>query len=171
MNSLKVTRKEWRAHHRRLVVWSGIAGATLEYFFDPNRGRARRTILRDRLGASARHARRRISSLARYWEKTLQARCEEMLHLHHPDNLHPDDGTLKDRIQTEVLGDPTVHKGLINIDVVCGVVELRGQLASVKEIEEVHAKIRAVRGVRTIHSFLHVRGTPAPNKAEAIALS
>jgi osmotically-inducible protein OsmY len=88
-----------------------------------------------------------------------------------PAQVVPDDRTLKQRVQTEVLGDPAVPKGPIVVDVLDGMVTLRGQLSSPGEIALVEDLALSVIGVRGVESLLHLPGIDPANKAEALKAS
>jgi len=88
-----------------------------------------------------------------------------------PDNPNPDDNTLRDRVEIELFRRAWVPKGNLNIDVVDGVVELRGQLKHQTDIDTLIKDARAVQHVKDVRSFLHLPGTPAPNKESAIEAS
>jgi osmotically-inducible protein OsmY len=90
---------------------------------------------------------------------------------HQPDNPNPDDNTIRDRVETELFRRAWVPKGNLNIDVVDGVVELRGQLKHQADIDTLIKDARAVQHVKDVRSFLHLPGTPAPNKESAIEAS
>ncbi len=90
---------------------------------------------------------------------------------HQPDNSNPDDNTIRDRVETELFRRAWVPKGNLNIDVVDGVVELRGQLKHQADIDTLIKDARAVQHVKDVRSFLHLPGTPAPNKESAIEAS
>ncbi len=90
---------------------------------------------------------------------------------HQPDNPNPDDNTIRDRVETELFRRAWVPKGNLNIDVVDGVVELRGQLKHQADIDTLVKDARAVQHVKDVRSFLHLPGTPAPNKESAIEAS
>jgi osmotically-inducible protein OsmY len=91
--------------------------------------------------------------------------------LHRPDNPEPDDATLRDRVESELFRDVTVPKGHININVARGIVELRGQVENGDQLEAIEAKVRGIEGVHTIHNYLHLPDTPAPNKARVLSIS
>lgn len=90
-----------------------------------------------------------------------------------PDNPNPDDTTLRDRVESEIFRDWSVHadKGEFNIDVVDGIAVLRGQLKTQEEIDTLIRKVGEVRDVKGVESYLHLPGTPAPNKEDAIEAS
>ncbi len=90
---------------------------------------------------------------------------------HQPDNPNPDDNTIRDRVETELFRRAWVPKGNLNIDVVDGVVELRGQLKHQSDIDTLIKDARAIQHVKDVRSFLHLPGTPAPNKESAIEAS
>ena len=90
---------------------------------------------------------------------------------HQPDNPNPDDNTIRDRVETELFRRAWVPKGNLNIDVVDGVVELRGQLKHQADIDTLIKDARAVQHVKDVRSFLHLPGTPAPNKESEIDAS
>jgi osmotically-inducible protein OsmY len=78
-----------------------------------------------------------------------------------------DDVALKDRVESEVFGRRGFPKGKVNVEVVKGRLRLDGELDTDSEIEEVIDEVRSVQGVREVESYLHVKGTAAPNKAAA----
>jgi osmotically-inducible protein OsmY len=87
------------------------------------------------------------------------------------EDVEIDDQQLHDRVKTEVLGRVDVPKDRIVVNVEEGIVVLRGELDSQGQIDDVLEKVGAVSGVRAIDSLLHVHGTPAPNKREALDAS
>jgi hypothetical protein len=65
----------------------------------------------------------------------------------------PDDATLRDRVESQVLGAPDVPKGDMNIDAAAGVVTLRGTVDAglVVDLEE---RVAAVEGVVRVENLL-----------------
>jgi len=51
-----------------------------------------------------------------------------------------------------------------------GIVELRGQVENGDQLDAVESKVRSIEGVHTIHNYLHLPGTPAPNKASILSI-
>ena len=146
----------------RTVVYAGGAAAAA-YFFDPERGRARRTTARDQLGAKLRRAERSAEARLRYAE----GRAEGVLHSVSATPAGPpaDDRVLADRIRSE-LGDRFPHE-TVELTVVDGTVELRGEVGDEAAMALLVAEIRRVPGVTRVESLLHTTGQPAPNKVEA----
>lgn len=74
----------------------------------------------------------------------------------------PDDGTLVDRVESQLFRDSDVPKGDININAADGVVTLRGEVDE-PMIEEIAVRVAAVEGVARVDNLLHPPGTPAPH--------
>ncbi len=75
-----------------------------------------------------------------------------------------DDNTLKGKVETELFRDPDVPKGQINVHVVDGVVELRGEVKRPEVKKELGAKAAAIPEVREVSNLLHLPKTPPPEK-------
>ena len=86
---------------------------------------------------------------------------------HAHDERDNDDLTILDRVESEVFGRQGFPKDRINADVVDGRLTLRGQLDSEEQIRSVVQAAGEVPGVVEVITFLHLPGTPAPNKADA----
>lgn len=75
------------------------------------------------------------------------------------------DETLKSKVETELFRDESVPKGQIDITVVNGVVELRGQVKHPEDKNELGAKAEAIPEVREVRNLLHLPKTPAPTRS------
>ena len=169
-------RKQTKAVRRRLptrrgpsawsVITGAMAGAVTVYFFDPERGRARRALFIDWSGARLRRGRRALDQLLK---RTSDGAAGVPLSMVQPQTgpRPADDLTLRDRVESEVLRSPDLPKGKINFDVESGVVTVRGQVDNALRIARIEKAVLRVPGVRGVENLLHVSGTPAPNKAEA----
>lgn len=131
----------------------------------------RRHKMVDKLIKWSRRSMHSLDASSRYVGGILYGVVQETFHLQPPDNPNPDDVTLTDRVESELFRDPSVPKGSININSVNGRVELRGELSSQPQIDDLVSKVRRIPGVKDVHSYLHLPGTPAPNKASAIEAS
>ena len=151
---------------RKLFV-SGVIGAALAYFLDPNTGARRRNVTRDRIGATLRRFGRRSEKLVEYVGGRAYGVVQETVP-HQHDNPNPDDLTLRDRVESEIFRDPSIPKGQINLSVVEGIVELHGQLGSQEEIDRLIKAVQNIPDVEGVRSYLHLPGTPAPDKADAL---
>jgi hypothetical protein len=148
------------------VLTGAIAGAVTVYFFDPERGRARRAQFIDWSGARLRRGWHALNQFSRRTGNSAGALSQRMVSLQTGPRA-VDDLTLRDRVESEVFRNPDLPKGRINFDVKAAVVTIRGQVDSAFQIASIERAVLKVPGVRGVENLLHVSGTPAPNKAEA----
>jgi hypothetical protein len=141
------------------------AGAALEYFLDPDRGRSRRAEAGDRLAGLARRVVRRLRRTARYIQAT-GAGLVSRYTKRHPAEPEADDTTLAHKVETELFRDKRVPKGRMNINAEKGTVVLRGVVDSRDEIERILAVTMSIDGVRAVQSLLRT-----PNEATTRAKS
>ncbi|HEY3210563.1 MAG TPA: BON domain-containing protein [Actinomycetota bacterium] len=151
---------------KRSILAAGAVGAALAYFFDPDRGRGRRTKARDRMTAVFRRFGKRGGRLARRAESEAYGAWQRATHLS-PENPPTDDETLKQKVETELFGKPDVEKGKIVVNVEDGVVVLRGEVASPEQMTELAQLALEVPGVAGVQNLLHLPEEPPPNKAAA----
>ncbi len=145
------------------AIWAGI-GAGLMFFLDPQHGNRRRKTLVDRAGGWFRRgvraggqAGRAVSSEAYGVKQKVVHRKEEEKDL--------DDVTLARKVETEIFRDEDAPKGQVDVNVVDGVVYLRGEVQEdmIKDLEQA---ARKVGGVKAVENLLHTPGTPAPTAPE-----
>ena len=119
------------------------AGAALMYYLDPQSGRRRRALARER-GLSAGHdAGRLVHGKSRHVldrARGALARARSAF-----EGEVPGDDVLRDRIRSG-MGHVIEHPGQVNVDVQQGYVVLRGH-ASIEEIEDLTLRLSAMRGV------------------------
>ena len=144
-----------------------VLGAAAMYFLDPQQGRRRRAMARDRTAALFRRGARRGSRAARAVSAEAYGVTQKVTHLREEPKEQPDDITLARKVESEIFRDPDVPKGDINVNAVDGIVYLRGQVGSQDLISELEKKTRKVQGVRGVENLLHLEGTPAPTTPEA----
>ncbi len=147
---------------RRAFVW-GALGALAMYLFDPRMGRTRRTRLQDQLGGIFRRGARETVRKTEY----VRGQAEGLRHLG-SDSPPETDEALTAKVESEVLSRWNYPKGSININTVDGVVELRGTCETSDQIDELEQEVRKVTGVIDVNNYLHLPGTDAPNKQDAI---
>jgi osmotically-inducible protein OsmY len=151
---------------KRSIMAASAFGAAVAYFFDPDRGRGRRTQARDRVAATFRRLRKRGGRIARKAESEAYGALQRAAHAA-PENPPTDDETLKQKVQTELFGRPDVAKGKIVVNVEDGVVVLRGEVDSSEQMTELAQMALRVPGVAGVQNLLHLPQEPPPNKAAA----
>jgi hypothetical protein len=148
------------------AIWAGAAaGAALTYFFDPDRGKARRVQTRDRLAAFLRRSGERAGRRAR-WTKGpiagVAARIAGTFSKAEPMN----DATLTAKVESQLFRDPKVPKGRININAENGTVVLRGVAETRDQIEHLLAQTASIDGVRVARSLLRTADEPVETAIE-----
>lgn len=156
----------FRSKLSQAILFAGV-GAAAAHLFDPDRGRARRTRLRDQVLARSRRAAETLETRARYRQGQLdgvRARAEGRGH------LEPiDDHVVKQAVEQR-LAATGVDTTDVVVDVTDGVVGLRGKVEHPDEIRWLGTEVSAVPGVEDVRSWLHLPGQPAPNKARSLAV-
>jgi len=165
----KETRSPFRIPVRTLLA--AVAGAALMYFLDPERGRSRWTLLRDRTAGTVRHLSRHVERAGRRAIADVYGVRQKVTHLRPEETEAPNDPDLVQRVETELFRDPDIPKGAININAENGKVILRGQLERPEMIHAIERKVRKVHGVQEVENLMHLPGTPAPNKEAALCAS
>jgi osmotically-inducible protein OsmY len=154
---------------RRLTaLLSATMGACAAYFLDPDRGRARRARFQDQASAALRRCQRKSEARKRYeagLEQGAAARAAGA------GNFVPEDDTDIVQAVQAALAKLELDTSDVKVDVADGVATLRGQVSERAQIDEVRAAVDAVPGVAEVLSYLHLPGTPAPNKAASLRVS
>jgi osmotically-inducible protein OsmY len=139
-------------------------GALLAYFFDPDNGRRRRAMARDRFPAFF----RRMSARAEQTGSAVAAKAEgvkqKATHLKEEEKPQPDDVTLARKVETEIFRDADVPKGQINVNAENGKIVLRGEVEKPELIKDLEKKTKKVQGVTEVENLLHTPGSTAPAK-------
>jgi hypothetical protein len=137
-------------------------GALLEYFLDPDGGRRRRHIARDRAVSRLRRTERRAATRARRAESHAVGVVRRTLNTRRRPGEPLDDVALAHKVQSELFRRARVPKGQIDINAEEGVVFLRGVVELDEEIARVEDVARHLTGVRGVENLLHLPGSPAP---------
>lgn len=149
------------------LVGGGVAGAVLTALFDPVRGKARRARLVSQAGGFLRRRSRRMGRMGRRVASDFRGHRERAAYGRSDEYAAPNDETLTQKVESEVLGRSDVPKSSIVINAEDGVIVLRGAVERERDIENVERLVRQVNGVRDVENLLHVKGTVPPNKAAA----
>ena len=146
------------------AFWAGL-GAGFMYLFDPEQGRRRRAMARDRGAAFFRRAGTRAERTGRAVGAQTYGVAQKARHLREGEKDF-DDTTLARKVETEIFRDAEAPKGQVDVNVVDGVVYLRGELQETEMIDALVDKARKVSGVKGVENLLHTPGTPAPTASE-----
>jgi osmotically-inducible protein OsmY len=149
---------------RRLLGLIGL-GAALTYFFDPQQGRRRRAMARDRFAAFFRRRARKAEQVGRAASAQAEGMVQKAKHLKEEPKPQPDDVTLARKVETEIFRDADVPKGQINVNAENGKVYLRGEVQQPEMIRDLEERARKVQGVQDVENLLHLPGTEAPAKS------
>lgn len=150
----------------RLLSWplllGAAAGATLVFFFDPDEGRRRRAMARDRAAATLRDAGRFADRGSRLAGSRAYGLSRRLAHLRRP-TQDANDATLVARVMSEAFRgiDPDL-KGRVNVNATAGVIYLRGEVERAEDIRALEDRVRRIPGVTAVENLLHLPGTPAP---------
>ena len=145
----------------KVLALAAAVGAAVTYFLDPQSGRRRRAMTRDRVGSFFRRRGRRVERLAHGAAAEAYALKQKATHLREEPKDY-NDPTLESKVESEIFRDPEVPKGQINVNAREGVIVLRGEVPHQEMIDDLVQKARAVQGVRDVENLLHVPGTEAP---------
>jgi hypothetical protein len=149
---------------RRLLGLVGI-GAALTYFLDPDQGRRRRAMARDRVAAFFRRRARQGEQLGRAASAQAEGLVQKAKHIQEEPKPQPDDVTLTRKVETEIFRDADIPKGQINVNAENGKVYLRGEVGQPELIKDLEERARKVQGVQDVENLLHLPGTEAPAKS------
>jgi uncharacterized membrane protein len=133
-------------------------GATLMYFFDPQNGRRRRALARDRYVHTVRkieESKRVVMRDASQRANGLKAQANRMLKRQ---GLKPDDAVLEERVRA-ALGRIVSHPHAIETTAENGCVTLGGAVLAA-EVDNLIACIEDVRGVRSVENRMSVFDEP-----------
>ena len=143
-------------------------GAALMYFFDPDRGKRRRALVRDKIEAAENKMGEYASKMSRDIRNRAYGLAAETKSIFQHEDVP--DGVLVDRVRAK-LGRYPVHVGTIEVTASNGAVTLSGPIAA-EALPKVLRATKFVRGVKEVDNQLDVRsdsgdvldlpGTPPP---------
>lgn len=138
-------------------------GAIAAYFLDPDRGRRRRHIAADRARSEAREGAAAVAGAARAAKAETEGAAEKAKAATREQSAPETDQTLKAKLESEVFRDAEAPKGQVSVDVVDGVVTLRGEVEDEKWRKKLEKDAAKVAGVTGVKSLLHAPGETPEN--------
>ena len=151
----------------RLAVVSG-AGAAAAYYFDPERGVARRQQAKDQADALSR---RRQADADRKSQHAANVAAGEAAEAQGAGVPRPVDDVEVVNVVKQSLGRLDVDTTNVTVESVDGIVTVRGEVPSGDAVSTIEQAVSGTPGVLEVQSFLHTPGTPAPNKAASLRAS
>ncbi len=136
-----------------------LLGAGIMYILDPDGGRRRRALVRDKLvrGRTAlADAAEQVEAKAEHVRNVTDGLAHDAQHLLEKEEV--DDATLEARVRS-AMGRSVSTPGAIQVTAYSGRVTLTGQILA-REIEDLLATVRGVRGVERVDNFLEVHESP-----------
>ena len=143
---------------RMFAAGAGV-GAAAAWLLDNEAGNRRRRMIADKAGRFTRRGASTVQG-AGAQAQGLAARAQHAAT--GGDSPPGDDNTLKGKVESEIFRDADAPKGNVDVTVVNGIVELRGQIDDPSQSEALELKTRMVSGVKDVRNLLHLPGeTPA----------
>lgn len=131
-------------------------GATAMYFWDPERGRRRRTLARDKLIGAWNDAEECVRKTAEYTRNQAAGLIAEAQSAIGPDNA--DDYVIRERVRS-AMGRVVSHPRAVRVAAREGVVTLSGRVLA-RELDDLLRTAAQVRGVRDVVNELEVHKQP-----------
>lgn len=138
---------------------SFLIGAGTAYLLDPQQGKRRRSVVRDRSLRFARRAARVGIGKAKFAGGHLRGLVAFARRLFGRRSVAVDDQTVTQRIRSDAFREAGVSTRDVDVDVDNGVATLRGSLASRTLADDLVAQVRKVPGVRDVAAMLEVSGS------------
>ena len=91
-------------------------GACMAFFLDPDQGRRRRNMARDRMAATFRRGFGRLGRAGRAAGAAAYGLTQKATHLTPEDPFPPNDATLAHKVESVVFRDPDIPKGQISVN-------------------------------------------------------
>jgi osmotically-inducible protein OsmY len=114
----------------------------------------------------ARSAARRLSRAGRAGVSFVTGKARAAAN-RHPAPKDLDDRTLKAKVESEIFRPEDAPKSSVDVLVVDGVVELRGEVKRPEDKKKLETDARAIPEVRGVKNLLHLPKVPAPGRADS----
>jgi hypothetical protein len=149
---------------RGLPVVAGVAaGAAGAYFLDPDQGKRRRHIARDKAVSLFRRGAGEARRKAQYAGGKAAGKAQERTSAgRDPGDLN--DPALARKVESEIFRGADAPKDKVVVNVEEGIVYLRGEVDSPGQASALAQAARRVEGVENVQSLLHLPSEPAKSK-------
>ncbi len=139
----------------KAVGAAGAVGLAAGYFLDPDSGKRRRHIARDRALGLIRRGADKTRREADYVAGTVEGKVEAAKSKTAPEKPAPNDQALAERVKSEIFQPADTPKESVNINVENGIVYLRGEVKRPDQIRKLVKEAGAVDGVQGVENLLH----------------
>lgn len=137
--------------NKKAALVGGVGlGAALMYLFDPDRGRRRRALIRDKAEGAANKAGDYAGKMSRDLRNRAYGLVAETKSIFQHEEVTDD--VLVDRVRAK-LGHYSAHIAAIDVSAVSGAIILSGRVLA-KEVPDVLRAVRSVRGVKRVENQL-----------------
>lgn len=127
-------------------------GAALMYVLDPERGKRRRALVRDKAVSASKKAGGSLGARSRDWKNRAKGVAAEVRSLAHKNEVS--DPVLEERVRSEI-GRVVSTPGAIDVASTAGVVTLSGAVAA-SEVDDLISAVRGVAGVEGVENRLEM---------------
>lgn len=150
---------------RKLPVAAGVAaGAAGAYFLDPEHGKRRRHIARDKAASLFRRGAAEAQRKAQYTGGKAVGKVQEATPSQRDFARDLNDPALARKVESEIFRGENAPKDRVVVNVEEGVVYLRGEVDSPGQASALAKAARGVEGVESVQSLLHLPTEPAKSK-------
>jgi osmotically-inducible protein OsmY len=139
----------------KAVGAAGAAGLAAGYFLDPDSGKRRRHVARDRTLSLIRRGAERTRREAKYRSKQVEGKVEAAKSKAASEGTAANDQALADRVKSEIFQPADAPKESVNVNVERGVVYLRGEVKRSDEIRKLVEQAGSIEGVAAVENLLH----------------
>lgn len=130
-------------------------GAALMYVLDPERGKRRRALVRDKAVRTTRKAGDLLGARSRDWKNRAKGIAAEVTSLARKEEVS--DPVLEERVRAEI-GRVVSTPGAIEVTSTAGLVTLSGAVLA-SEVDDLVSAVRGVRGVEDVENILEMHTT------------
>jgi osmotically-inducible protein OsmY len=139
---------------KKSVVAAGAAGLAGAFFLDPESGKRRRHIARDRALALIRQGTETTRRQAEYRKGQVEGKFEAAKSQVSPEKPAANDQALAERVKSEIFQPADAPKGSVNVNVENGVVYLRGEVKDRDQIKKLVKQAGSVDGVAGVENLI-----------------
>lgn len=150
---------------------AGAAGAGTAYLLDPQNGRRRRHVARDRALRVLRRGRDEAARKADHAAGQVKGAAHEAREKASGESPKAEltDQALARKVESIIFRDESVPKSRINVDAAGRSVSLRGEVYEEDQLNEIVRRTQEIPEVERVENLLHLPGQAAPTRADTPA--